>query len=168
MEIHNDISKENMLKAHDELDKFVQNRSAQEHKRVITNDGMTIKIVQDGLIDNIVNKLDHRRIVLEKKADIISEYYADNLKAKDLVKDYYSYKRIVSGAANITSAGIILANIYTKFAKNSVLFGSVGTLLAIGGIQAFSRYLSNNWLEKRVERLWKIHTNRMSKGRNNQ
>ena len=166
MEIHNDISPANLLKAHAELDKHYLTETANYQKRIVENDGMTIKIIQDGFLDNIVNTIDRRRIILEKKADILSNYYGNSLRTKDLIKDYYSYKRVVSGAANLTSAGILLANIYTKFAKNSVLFGTIGTLASITAVQCLGRYMTNNWLERNVDRNWKIHTTRMSKGKN--
>lgn len=164
MEIHNDISGVNLRRAHAELDHYYKIETSDIQKRIHENDGMTIKIIQDGFLDNIINTFDRRRIVLEKKADILSEYYGDSLRTKDLIKDYYSYKRVISGAANLTSAGILFANIYTKFAKNSVFFGALGTIASITAAQCLGRYLTNNWLERHVERNWKIHTTRMSKG----
>ena len=165
MEIHNDISKESILKAYDELDKYTINHRLKAYKNILQNDGMTINLIQDGYIDTIINTIDKRRIILEKKADILNEYYGDSLRTKDIIKDYYYHKRIISGAANLTSAAILMANIYTKFAKNSVFLGKIGTIAAITVIHVLNRYLTNNWLEKNIERCWKIHTTRMSKGK---
>ena len=40
-------------------------------------------------------------------------------------------------------------------------FGTISTILAL---QFAGRHFSNNWLESRIERPWKIHAYRMSKG----
>ena len=101
---------------------------------------------------------------LEKKAEILHDYYADRLLAKDLFKEYLDQKFYKIGLANVLSAGIIGANGYSKLFKSSYLMGKVGTLATIGAIQFVGRNLSNNWLENHIERSWKIHTFRQSNG----
>src|SRR4051812_29119266 len=100
--------------------------NVEAQKNIVGKQGITIQIIQDGIIDSVVNTIDHRRIVLEKKADMLNEYYGDSLRTKDIIKDYYHYKRLLSGAANLLSGGILIANLYTKFIKNSVFLGKFG------------------------------------------
>jgi len=44
--------------------------------------------------------------------------------------------------------------------------GKWGTFGSIVALQSIGRNLSNNWLEKKIERPWKIHTYRQSNGLN--
>lgn len=158
------ISQESIGNARKDLDKYMINPFAERENNIANNDGMTLRIPQENSYDRLVNSLDSRRIKLEKRTEILHDYYGDRLLAKDLFKDYLSYKNLTGGVANILSLGLLGANLYTKVMKNSVLLGKFGALAGVLALQAGGRYLSNNWLEEKIARPWKIHTNRMSKG----
>lgn len=158
------ISAESVFKAHKESDKYFVLNPAEKEFRIAKNDGMILKIPQDNTYDWFVNTFDHRRVILEKKAEILHDYYGDRLVAKDLFKEYIDYKKWTSGAANVLSLGIIGTNLYTRVMKNSIFLGKVGTIAGVIALQSIGRYISNNWLEKKIDRPWKIHTYRMSKG----
>jgi hypothetical protein len=103
---------------------------------------------------------------LEKKAEILHDFYGDRLIAKDLFKDYLEQKKYKSGFANLLSVGLVSANAYTKVMRSSIFMGKWGTFGSIVALQSIGRNLSNNWLEKKIERPWKIHTYRQSNGLN--
>lgn len=158
------LSHENLNKARVDSDKYVILQPAEEEFNILNNDGMTLKVVQDNVYDWAMNKIDSRRIVLEKKAEILHDYYGDRLIARDLFKDYLGQKRWTGGLANVLSLGLIGANMYSRVMKSSVFMGKVGTIGTILAIQAMGRYCSNNYLERRIEAPWKIHRNRMAQG----
>jgi hypothetical protein len=158
------ISSDSVSKAYKEIDKYMISEMAKRDLNIVKDDGMTINIPEDNLFDKLVNKLDHRRVVLEKKAEILNDYYGDRLLAKDLFKDYISQKKFNSHISYLLSVGLIGANVYTRIMKNSVFIGKVGVILTIAALHSTGRYVSNNWLEERIERPWKIHNYRMSKG----
>lgn len=160
----NFISHGNIQNAYNNIDKHMINKQAKAEFNILNNDGMTLKIIEDNFLDRITNRIDSRRILLEKKAEILHDYYGDRLLAKDVFKDYLSYKRFTSNVVTTASVALIGANLYSRVLKNSYLMGKVGTLLSIIGLQAYSRKLSNDWLEKHIDTPWKIHCNRMSKG----
>jgi hypothetical protein len=159
-----EISSDSINKAYTEVDKYFPIKLPRQEKNIVNNDGMSINIPQDGFYDKVVNTIDNRRIILEKKSEILHDYYGDRLLTKDLFSDYISYKRKTTGIANLLSIGVIGANMYTRVLKNSVFLGKFGTIASIVALQATGRYFSNNWLEKRIETPWKIHNYRMSKG----
>jgi hypothetical protein len=158
------ISSDSLNKAYKEIDKYTISDMAKRDLNVAKDDGMTINIPEDNLLDKIINKVDHRRLVLEKKAEILNDYYGDRLLTKDLFKDYIGQKKFNSHITYLLSVGLIGANVYTRIMKNSILMGGVGTIVTIAALHTTGRYLSNNWLEDRIERPWKIHNYRMSKG----
>jgi hypothetical protein len=158
------LSSDSIAKAFKEADKLVPTQVVNQEYNIMRNDGMTIKIPQDNLYDKIVNTVDNKRIILEKKAEILHDYYGDRMITKELFNDYVYYKRLTTGVANVLSLGILGANMYTRVMKNSVFLGKAGTLAGILALQATGRYFSNNWLEKKIETPWKIHNYRMSKG----
>ena len=158
------ISAQNITSARKDADKYHILGPADQEYNILNNDGMTIKIAQDNLYDWFVNKVDSKRVILEKKAEILHDYYGDRLLAKDIFKDYLAYKAFSVGAANLLTVGVIGANMYTRVMKNSVLMGKVGTLGSIIALQGIGRYYSNNWLEKKIQTPWRIHTSRMEKG----
>ncbi len=158
------ISGDNLSKAYQESDNARVNEIADREYNIIHNDGMTLKIAEDNLYDKIINRIDRRRIKLEKQAEILHDYYADRLLAKELFEQYMSYKNKTSGVASILSLGLIGANMYTRIMRNSIFMGKTGTLATILALQYTGRYLSNNHLESQLERPWKIHSYRMSKG----
>ena len=125
---------------------------------------MQLRIPQDNALDTIINSIDGRRIKLEKKAEILHDFYGDRLLAKDLFKDYLEQKKYKSGVANLLSAGLLAANAYTRIMRNSVFMGKLGTVATIAAVQCVGRNLSNNWLEEKIDRPWKIHTYRQSNG----
>lgn len=158
------ISADSISKAYSESDQLRINPIAEREYNIHHNDGMTLKIAQDGILDSVVNTIDGRRIKLEKKAEILHDYYGDRLLAKELFQQYLSYKKKTSGVANLLSFGLIGANLYSRVMSNSVLMGKVGTVTSILALQWAGRYLSNNYLEGQIQRPWKIHCHRMSKG----
>jgi hypothetical protein len=158
------VSQESINKAYKESNANILMDTAVRENYLFNKDGMTLKITQDNLLDKLINTIDARRIQLEKKAEILHDYYADRLLAKDLFKDYLDQKFFKIGLANALSVGLIGANFYTKLFKSSNLMGKVGTLATIASIQYVGRNLSNNWLENHIERAWKIHTYRQSNG----
>jgi len=164
MEAHNDITTSHMLSARKEIDKFYINQFAEREHRINLDDGMIIKIPEENILDRAINSVDKRRLVLEKKASIIHDYYGDSLVGKDIMKDYLSSKKWYSGVANGLSLALLSVNLYSKVLMSSVFMGKVGTTLGLIAIQSTFRYLSNNSLEKSISRPWKVHTYRMEKG----
>jgi hypothetical protein len=158
------LSSDSVSKAYKEIDKFMISEKAKRDINILKDDGMTINIQQDNLFDKVINKIDHRRLVLEKKAEVLNDYYGDRLLTKDLFKDYIAQKKFNSHLSYLLTVGLIGANLYTRVMKNSVLLGKVGTVVTIAALHSAGRYLSNNWLEEKIERPWKIHNYRMSKG----
>ncbi len=158
------ISAECIKNALFESDKDIFLQSARSEYNISQNDGMTLKIAQDNLLDVLVNSVDGRRLKLEKQAEILTDYYGDRLLAKEIFQRYLSYKSWVGGAANLLTLGVFGANMWSRVMKNSVFMGKVGTLASVVALQAGSRYFTNNYLESEVSRPWKIHTHRMSKG----
>lgn len=158
------ISQESIQRAYQDCDKNIDLTFARKEKNLFSSDGMLLKIPQDNFIDVVINNIDGRRLRLEKKAEILHDYYGDRLLAKDLFLDYLQQKKYKTGLANLLSIGLIAANAYTRVMKSSVLFGKFGTLVTVLALQGVGRTLSNNWLEKKIDRPWKIHTNRLSNG----
>jgi len=158
------ISQESISKALKESDANIHLPPAVRENNLYKKDGMLLKITEDNFLDTIINSVDGRRIQLEKKAEILHDYYGDRLLAKDLFKDYLGQKFYKVGFANALTAGVIGANFYSKLFKSSYLMGKVGTLATIAAIQYVGRNLSNNWLENHIDRAWKIHTYRQSNG----
>lgn len=158
------LSSQGVKDALQEADKFRSIKMAEREYNIHYNDGMTLQIPQDNLIDWFVNTFDSHRITLEKKAEILHDYYGDRLLAKELFQRYLSYKTITGGAANLLTLGLLGANVYSRVFRNSVLMGKVGTLTTIVGLQIAGRSFSNSFLENEIERPWKIHCNRMAKG----
>lgn len=158
------VSKESINKAYNEAEKNYHIRPAEREKNLLQNEGMQLRIPQDNKLDALINSVDGRRIKLEKKAEILHDFYGDRLLAKDLFKDYLEQKKYKSGVANLLSAGLLATNAYTRIFRNSVFMGKVGTVATIAAIQCVGRNLSNNWLEDKIERPWKIHTYRQSNG----
>lgn len=158
------VSQESLNKAFKESNANIQLDAAERENYLYNKDGMTLKITQDNFLDRFINTIDGRRIQLEKKAEILHDYYGDRLLAKDLFKDYLDQKFYKIGLANVLSVGLIGGNCYSKLFKSSYLLGKVGTLATLAAIQYVGRNLSNNWLENHIERAWKIHTFRQSNG----
>jgi len=158
------ISQESINKAYEEADKSFILSVAEKEKNLFTKEGMLLRIPQDNTLDILINSIDGKRIKLEKKAEILHDFYGDRLLAKDLFKDYLEQKKYKSGVANVISASLLAANAYTRIMRNSVFMGKFGTLATIAAVQCVGRNLSNNWLEEKIERPWKIHTYRQSNG----
>lgn len=158
------ISQDSIKKAYEDAEKNYHLSVAEKEKNLFTKEGMQLRIPQDNTLDVLINSIDGRRIKLEKKAEILHDFYADRLLAKDLFKDYLEQKKYKSGVANLLSAGLLAANAYTRIMRNSVFMGKLGTIVTIAALQCVGRNLSNNWLEAKIDRPWKIHTFRQSKG----
>lgn len=158
------MQKENILKASEELNKWEINEMAERQIRRMQNDGLTIKIPQENVYDKFVNLVDKRRIVLEKKAEILQDYYGDSRLGKDLFLDHLNDTRLYDYSKYLLTASLLGYNTYSKLIHRTVLMGWPSLVLSLVGVHATTRYLSNNSLESRIERPWKIHTYRMSKG----
>lgn len=158
------ISAQSLKEAHGDSQEFRYIKEADRDFRILHDDGMKLKIPQDNLYDWLINTIDHRRVELEKKSEILHDYYGDRLLAKDLFQDYLSNKKLYSGTANLLSLGILGLNAYSRVMSNSVFMKKFGTISSIVALQYAARHYSNNWLESRIERPWKIHTHRMSNG----
>jgi hypothetical protein len=158
------ISAEAARSAYKDSDKYLILTPGKREFDIHHNDGMTLRITQDGALDYLVNTFDAKRLKLEKQTEILHDYYGDRLLAKELFDRYLSYKRLTGGVASLLTVGLIGANVYTRVLKNSVFMGKVGTLGSILALHYAGRYLSNSYLEKEIELPWKIHTHRMTKG----
>lgn len=158
------ISAHGVKEAFKDTDKHRMIELAEREYNIHHNDGMTLQIPQDNMLDWFVNTFDGRRVKLEKQAEILHDYYGDRLLAKELFQRYMSYKSYTGGVANLLTLGLIGANVYSRVLRNSVMMGKCGTLASIVGLQVAGRMLSNAFLEKEIERPWKIHCNRMGKG----
>lgn len=158
------VSQESLNQALKDSDQNIYLDSAVRENNLYNKDGMSLKITQENFLDTIINSVDSRRIQLEKKAEILHDYYGDRLLAKDLFKDYLDQKFYKIGLANVLSIGLVGGNFYTKFFKGNLFMGKYGTLATLAAIQCVGRNLSNNWLENHIERAWKIHTYRQSNG----
>lgn len=158
------VSQESIKQAYEEANKQIYLTCAEKEKNLFSKEGMQLRIPQDNALDTLINSIDGRRIKLEKKAEILHDFYGDRLLAKDLFKDYLEQKKYKSGVANLLSAGLLAANAYTRIMRNSVFMGKLGTVAIIAAVQCVGRNLSNNWLEQKIDRPWKIHTYRQSNG----
>jgi len=158
------ISARSIQEAHKDSQQYRFIDEADKDLRIAKDDGMILKIPQDNIYDWFINTFDHRRVELEKKSEILHDYYGDRLLAKDLFKDYLSIKKLYSSTANLLSLGLLGLNAYSRVMSNSVFMKKFGTLSTILALQCAGRHFSNNWLESRIDRPWKIHTYRMSKG----
>lgn len=158
------LSPQSIQEAFLESDKEIFNSVANQEYNVHFNDGMTLKMPYDNAFDGLINILNYRRLNLEKKAEILHDYYGDRLLAKEIFQRYLNYKSYIGGLSNALTLGILGANCYSLVMKNSVFMGKIGTLASILLLQATSRHFTNNYLENQISRPWKIHTYRMSKG----
>ena len=160
----NGLSIEGLLSERAKLDNFTVNSAADREANITSNEGMKLKIPQASIYDRIVNLIDNRRIVLEKKAEILHDYYGDALICKDLFKDYLKEKNKWFLLQSSATAGLLGMSAYLHLYHNTILMKKMGLLTSLIAIHAVSRHFSNDYLEKKVERPWKIHTYRMSKG----
>jgi len=155
---------ENITKAFQDIDKHTLNEVAVKELKQLTDDGVNVKIANENLYDRIVNTVDKRRVVLERKSDILSKLYGDGLLCKDLTldqqNDFYPYQLLKNSAIG----GLVGYTAYTSVVNKAPFLKAPGLLLSIGGIHAISRHYYNNMLEKRIETPWKIHIHRVSKG----
>lgn len=144
------ISSQNIEKAFRDSDKFRFIEQAQREHNIHHNDGMTLKIAQDNILDWVINTVDGRRLKLEKQAEILHDYYGDRLLAREIFDRYLGYKQFTGGAANLLTLGLLGANMYSRVMKNSVFMGKVGTVASVLALQYAGRTLSNNYLEKQI------------------
>jgi hypothetical protein len=158
------ISAQNIKEAYLEMDKENYMETSKREYNIHHNDGMTLKIAHDNIFDSVINFFDNRRLRLEKKAEVLHDYYGDRLLAKEIFEKYLGYKFCVGGLSNLLTLGILGGNLWSRVMKNSVFMGKFGTLASIIALQAASRCVTNNYLESEISRPWKIHCHRMSKG----
>jgi hypothetical protein len=158
------ISAQNIKEAYFEMDKELYLEGSKREYNIHHDDGMTLKIPHDNMLDSLINFIDNRRLKLEKKAEVLHDYYGDRLLAKEIFQQYLGYKFWVGGLANLLTLGILGGNLWSRVMKNSVFMGKFGTIASVVALQAGSRCMTNNYLESEISRPWKIHCHRMSKG----
>jgi hypothetical protein len=154
----------NISQAYSNLDKYTLNDVALKEVRKLTTDGINIKISNESLYDKIVNTFDKKRVILEKKSDILHHYYKDTTYAKDLSLDQQYDTRFLTAAKYLSITGLVGYNIFTQAVCKTPFLKLPGTLVSIGLIHFLERKISNSLLESRIERPWKIHAYRLSKG----
>lgn len=158
------MKEENILEAFKHLDKFTQNDFAIREVRKIKEKDLNVEIAQEGFYDSLVNFFDKKRVILEKKADILNKLYGDSKLAADLTMDYLEESRYINNAKFAGILGLIGYNGYTFFTKKAPLLKLPGLGISILSIHAITRQYTNSILEKKLERPWKIHSYRVSKG----
>lgn len=154
----------NLTQAYNNLDKYTLNEVALKELRKLTTDGLDIKISNESLYDKIINTFDKKRVILEKKSDILHHCYKDTTYAKDLSLDQQYDTRFINAAKYIGITGLLGYNIFTQAVCKTPFLKTPGLLVSIGLIHCLERKISNSMLEKRIERPWKIHAHRLSKG----
>lgn len=154
----------NISQAYSNLDKYTLNEVALNEVRKLTTDGISIKISNESIYDKIVNTFDKKRVILEKKSDILHHYYKDTTFAKDLSLDQQYDTRFLAAAKYLSITGLVGYNIFTHAICKTPFMKLPGTIVSVGLIHFIERQISNSLLENRLERPWKIHAFRLSKG----
>lgn len=158
------MKQEHIIQAFQNLDKYTLNEVAEQEVNRLRGDGLTIAVPQETLYDRLVNSFDSRRLILERKADILEQYYGDTKFAKDLCLDYindtHKYNLLKYGAIT----GLAGYSGYTALFQKTPFLKVPGLLISAAAVHFLTRYLSNNHLEQKLERPWQIHTYRLSKG----
>lgn len=155
---------ENIKKAYDDLSRYSINEVALNELRKHTSDGVVVRISQETLYDRLVNLLDNRRVVLQKKSDILHHFYKDSTLAKDLTLDHQSSTLGLNLLSYGSMLGLTGYTLFTYLAHPSPFLKLPGLSLGLLSIHCINRHFQNNSLEKRLELPWKIHTYRISKG----
>ena len=154
---------ENLEKAYDKLNKYTINDSAIKELNILTKD-LKVTVSNESLTDKILNIIDKRRIILEKKADIINSLYSDYKFAEDIVKDFNSKCLPINISKYAITAGLVGYTGYTYLVHRSPFLKLPGLLISLIGVHSIYRKITNDILEKKVDRAWKIHSYRLSKG----
>ena len=158
------MNKENLNKAYVELDKFTLNEAALREINRITTDGINIKLPQENIHDRLINLFDERRVILEKKSDILNNFYKDTTLARDLTLDHLNetfYYRLATKSAIV---GLVSYTAYTNIVHKTPFLKAPGLAVGILGIHFIGRKLYNDTLEKKLENPWRIHSTRIRKG----
>lgn len=155
---------ESIKKAYDELSQYSINEVALNELRKLTTDGVVVKISQETMFDRIVNLLDNRRVILQRKSDILHHFYKDSSLAHDLTLDHQSSTLGLNLLTYGSMLGLTGYTLFTYIAHPSPFLKLPGLFTGLLAFHCLNRHFQNNSLEKRLELPWKIHTYRMSKG----
>lgn len=155
---------ENIKKAYEELDKYTLNDVALSDLKKLTEDGTSIKIPNENIYDKLINTFDNRRVILEKKSDILHKYYADTALCKDLTKDQQKDFLPYNILKNSAIFSLLGYTAYSSIVHRSPFLKLPGLVISLTAIHSVFRYGYNNMLEKRLETPWRIHLHRVSKG----
>lgn len=155
---------ENISQAYQNLDRYSLNDVAVKELNKLTTDGVTVKITNETMYDRFVNVFDKKRVVLEKKSDILHHYYSDTTLCKDLTLDQQNESLPINLIANTASLSLVGYTAYSSIIHRTPFVKAPGLVAGLAGIHYLARHFTNKQLEKRLERPWKIHTYRLSKG----
>ena len=154
---------ENLEKAYDKLNKYTINDEARKEINILKAE-VKLTIPNETLFDKIVNSLDHRRVILERKADVLDKLYSDQKVTQDLIKDYNKKVLPINVIKNALVTGLIGYTTYTYLLHRSPFLKLPGLVVSLLGIHSITRKVTNDILENQIDRPWKIHTHRVAKG----
>lgn len=155
---------ESIKQAYAYIDKYNLNEEALKELKKITTNGVDVTLPNETLSDRVINMLDKRRVILNKKSDILNKFYSNTTVAKDIVLDNQSETFAIRSLRNAVVAGLIGYNTYYSIVNRTPFMKLPGLVVSLAAIHAIERKLSNDIIEKRLNTPWKIHTYRLSKG----
>lgn len=158
------MKKENLIEAQKNLDKFSLNDVAERDIAKLSNDGLNIVLPNETIYDKFVNLLDGRKAVLDRKVDILHKYYSDSKLVRDLSLDHINHSFLINLARQAGMLGLVGYSAYTSIFGKAPFMKLPGLAVSLLGIHCATRCITNDMLEKSIERPWKIHTHRLSKG----
>lgn len=155
---------DNLIEAHKNLEKFTINDVAESEVRKQNSQGLNIVLPSETLYDRIANMVDHRKVVLDRKVDILYNHYSDSKFVQEFALDQIKESHYLNLLKYLSISGLIGYNAYTSIFGKAPFVKLPGLVVGVLGIHSATRYITNNMLEKKLETPWKIHTTRMSKG----
>lgn len=155
---------DNLIEAHKSLGKFTINDVADREVNRLSSQGLDIVLPTETIYDRIANMVDHRKVVLDRKVDILFKHYSDSKFVQEFALDQIKDSHYLNLIKYLSITGLIGYNAYSSIFGKAPFVKLPGLAIGVVGIHSVSRYFSNNMLEKKLETPWKIHTTRMSKG----
>lgn len=155
---------ESINQAYANLDKYTLNEESLKELNKLTTDGVELKIPNETISDRFINFFDKKRVILDKKVNILHKFYANTTLAKDLVFDQHYDTTPIRYLRNSAVLGLVSYNAYSSVIYKSPFLKTPGLIAGLVGIHAIERHFTNEILEARIRTPWKIHVNRMSKG----
>jgi hypothetical protein len=120
----------NISNAFEKLDYYTLNNIALNEINRITSEGNLIKIPNETIYDRLINFIDYKRILLEKKSTILNNLYKDTPYNNDLVNDFYSKIKHIDLVKNLTIFGLFSYNVFTSLYKKSPFLKFAGLMVS--------------------------------------